>query len=319
MDRSRRGARRVRRRALAGASREPAHGRCLCPGRGEEAEQGSGGEEGRALADQRRRRRPGGLGKSVPAALRALPEDRRHAADQVRRQRGDAACADPGRSALDRVANEGRRGHRPQDHVAGLCVRRGFPRGARPRLHARGPEVHPAPAGGAAARRLPELPCLDLSRLQEGGRWRHRQGLREDQCDALQRGGQARAAPGRLHRLPRRQDHEAPRHPSRLHRGHPRIQGFAGRPGLRREQAGDARGDARLRVRPVPRRVLLQGPREAARLPLVQGAQGRGDPGVLRRDRVPGLDPQGHRSARRSRPSTRSSSSGTRAFTPGPA
>ena len=60
--------------------------------------------------------------------------------------------------------------------------------------------------GGAAARRLHELPRLDLCRQQEGRRRRHHQGLREDQRHAVQRGGQAGEASGRLHRLPRCQD-----------------------------------------------------------------------------------------------------------------
>jgi hypothetical protein len=51
-------------------------------------------------------------------------------------------------------------------------------------------------------------------------------------------------------------------------------------------------------VRPVPRRVLLQGPREAPRLSLGEGSQDRADHRVLRRDRLPRLDAQGHRRAR---------------------
>ena len=91
----------------------------------------------------------------------------------------------------------------------------------------------------------------------------------------------------RLHRLPRRQDARAAGHPPGVHRRHARLQGFAGRQGLRREQAGLHRGDARLRVRPVPRRVLLQGPPEESRLSLGEGPQGRADHRLLRRDRLP--------------------------------
>ena len=59
-----------------------------------------------------------------------------------------------------------------------------------------------------------------------------------------------------------------------------------GRAELRRQQAGDAPGDARLCVRPVSCRVLLQGAGEAACLSLGQGAQGRRDSGLLRRGEV---------------------------------
>ena len=45
--------------------------------------------------------------------------------------------------------------------------------------------------------------------------------------------------------------------------GHPRVQGSAGRRRLRREHDGAAAGDAGLRLRPVPRRVLLQGRRRS--------------------------------------------------------
>ena len=54
-----------------------------------------------------------------------------------------------------------------------------------------------------AARHLPPLPRLDLRAVQEGGRRRPDQGLREAEPDALRRGAQARRASGRLHRLPR--------------------------------------------------------------------------------------------------------------------
>ena len=123
----------------------------------------------------------------------------------------------------------------------GYAFADGFSRGARPRLHARGPEVHAAPGGREAARDVPELPRLALRRVQEGRRRRHRQGLREDQRDALCGGGEAGEASGRLHRLPRQRDVRAASHPPRVHRGHARLQGLAGRPELRREQAGHAR------------------------------------------------------------------------------
>src|SRR5262245_47286559 len=75
-------------------------------------------------------------------------------------------------------------------------------RGARPRLHAGGPDLHAAAGGGGAARRLPQLSCLDPRGVQEGRRRGRLQGLCEDQCDAVPRGRRAGDAPGLLHRLP---------------------------------------------------------------------------------------------------------------------
>ena len=103
------------------------------------------------------------------------------------------------------------------------------------------------------------------------------EGLRGAQQDAVLRGEAALQAPGRLHRLPRLADDGAARDPPRVHRGHPRVQGLAGRRELRPEHDGDAPGDARVRLRPVPRRVLLQGPGEAAHVPVVEGPEGGPD------------------------------------------
>jgi nitrite reductase (cytochrome c-552) len=120
----------------------------------------------------------------------------------------------------------------------------------------------------------------------------------------------------RLHRLPRRQDARAARHPARVHRRHARLQGLAGRQGLRRQQARLDRGNARLRLRPVPRRVLLQGSREEPRLSLVEGPADRADPpptttrsaSATGLTRTPALPP-----SRRSIPSSRTWSQGTHA------
>ena len=48
-------------------------------------------------------------------------------------------------------------------------------------------------------------------------------------------------------------------------------------------------------MRPVPRGILFQGRRAAAGLSVVERPEGREYPGLLRRDRLPRLDPQGHR------------------------
>ena len=160
-------------------------------------------EQGCRPTLQRQHRRPGRMGQGVSEAVRGLQEVDRHAAHQARRQRGRAAHADPGRSALGRRALQGRGGQGPQGHLAGLRLLRRFPRRARPRLHARGPAAHEAPGGREAARRVRELPCVDVPRVQEGGQRRHHQGLRQDQRDALRGGDEAGEPSGRLHRLPR--------------------------------------------------------------------------------------------------------------------
>ncbi len=103
-------------------------------------------------------------------------------------------------------------------------------------------------------------------------RRRPHQGLREDEPDAVRRGAQA----GRRTRSPastattRRRCSCASRGPasSRASGRSRRAQGVAD---YDVNSDGDAPGDARLRLRPVPRRVLLQGPREAAHLPVGQG------------------------------------------------
>ena len=99
----------------------------------------------------------------------------------------------------------------------------------------------------------------------------------------------------RLHRLPRPGHDGAAGHAARLPGGHPRLEGEPGGEGLRREQHGHAPGDAQLRLRPVPRGVLLQGRREAPHLPLGQGAHRGQDRGLLRRGRLQGLGPRGDR------------------------
>ncbi len=61
---------------------------------------------------------------------------------------------------------------------------------------------------------------------------------------------------------------------------------------------GHAPGDALVRLRAVPRRVLLQGTGEAADLSLGEGPAGRADLRLLRRDRLQGLDARRDRRAR---------------------
>ena len=66
---------------------------------------------------------------------------------------------------------------------------------------------------------------------------------------------------------------------------------------LRRQSRRDAPGDARVRLRPVPRRVLLQRTGEAADVSVGQRAEGRRDPRVLRGERLQGLDARRDRRA----------------------
>ena len=178
-----------------------------------------------------RDRGPGDLGQELPAAVRRLPEDRRPAAHQLRRQRGAAAHADRGRPALDRGAVAPRGGPAAQDDVGRLRLRHRLPQEARPRLHARRPDLHRARAAVQAARHLHPLPRVGVRQLQEGGRRRPDQGLRALQPDAVRRGAQGVQAPDRLHRLPRPGDDGAARDAAGLPRGH---QGAQGEPGRRR-------------------------------------------------------------------------------------
>ena len=171
---------------------------------------------------------PAVWGKNFPSAVRQLPAHGRSGADALRRQRGRAARADRGRSALGRRPVAARGGSAAEDDVGRLCVREGLPRGARARLHARGPGVHGAAAGHQAAGHLHPLPRLGLRAVPEGRRRRPHQGLRGDEPDALRGGADAREVPGVVHRLPRSGDDAAARHAARLHRGDPRRQGVAG-------------------------------------------------------------------------------------------
>ena len=108
------------------------------------------------------------------------------------------------------------------------------------------------------------------------------------------------------------------RDPAGFHRRDPGLEGERGREGLRREYDGDPAGDARLRLRSVSRRVLLQGPGEAAHLSVGQGREGGPDlPSTTARWASPtGRTPRPGRP--RSRPSIPSSKCGARAFTRAP-
>ena len=204
-------------------------------------------------------RRPGDLGQELPAAVRRLPPHGGPGADALRRQRSRAAHADPGRPALGRRAVAARGGPAAEDDVGRLCVCGRLPRRARPRLHARRPDLHRAAARREAAGHVHALPRVGLSALQEARRRRSDQGLRGDEPDAVHRSPQAGVAPGGVPRLPRFADDAAAGHAAGVHRGHPGREGRPGHGRLRRQHDGDQAGDAGVRVRPVPRGVLLQG------------------------------------------------------------
>ena len=149
-----------------------------------------------------------------------------------------------------------------------------------------------------AAGHVPALPRVGLRALQEARRRRPDQGLRGDEPDAVRRGAQAGGAPGGLHRLPRPGDDAAARHAARASsRASARSRRAQGVADYDVNTMATRPGDAGVRLRPVPRRVLLQGPREAADLPVGQGAQGRRDPRLLRGERLQGLDARRDRRA----------------------
>ena len=101
---------------------------------------------------------PAVWGKNFPLQY----DDYKRTVDQVRTRYGGSEAvprtptkADP-RSVVAQSKHRG--GPAAEGDVGRLRVRQGFPRGARPRLHARRPDLHRAPAGGQAARHLHPLP-----------------------------------------------------------------------------------------------------------------------------------------------------------------
>ena len=224
-----------------------------------------------------------------------------------------------GRPAVDRRAVAARGGPAPEDDVGRLRLLEGLPRGTRPRLHARRPDVHRAPAG---RRSSPARACT---------------ATRRSTCRTSKLGGGDLIKGFELmNQMPYVEARKLVTHPVACIDCHDpaTMQLRVTRPGfiegirafkasqgvaeLRREHRRHAAGDARLRLRAVPRRVLLQGRRRS-------GSPTRGrkglkvdeHPRLLRRDRLQGLDARRDRARRCSRRSTRSSRCGTRASTRG--
>ena len=302
-----------------------------------------------ARGGDRGRRRPGQVGRQLAARVRRLPAHRRAHPHQVRRRaaelRGHAAAREGGARPVAAA------------HVRRLPLRHRLPRPPRPRLHAAGPGGHEAQRarGGQAVRQLPPLPRLDHAALPEAGAGgaaakatpaeQVQKGLQQvvsemDYWDAHKLLEQTTG--GKVHPVScvdchDPEDHGAARDPAGLHRRHPEAGRCPQRrvphlPSIERWRRGDARdalrperrrhppGDALVRLRPVPRRVLLrQGPDPL--LPLGQGAEGRADRAHLRQpagDGAPlqGLDPRRDRRGACSRRSIPSSRCGARASTP---
>ena len=109
---------------------------------------------------------PAVWGKNFPLQYDAYQRTVDMVRTQLRRQRGAARARRPtGRPAHGGHAVEDRGGPAPEDDVGRLRLRGRFPRGARPRLHARRPDASPSASSRQAARHLPELPRLDVRRL----------------------------------------------------------------------------------------------------------------------------------------------------------
>ena len=98
-----------------------------------------------------------------------------------------------------------------------------------------------------------------------GGR-RPLQGLREDEPDAVRRGAEAGEASRSPASTATIRDDAAARHAPGFIEGMRALKASQGVPNYDVNTHGHRAGDARVRLRPVPRRVLLQGTGEAADL-----------------------------------------------------
>ena len=202
-------------------------------------------------------------------------------AHALRRQRGAAAHADRGRPALRRRAGAPRRGPAPQDDVGRLRLRRST--SAKKRGHAYmldDQTLHRARQRVQAARHLPPLPRLGLRPLQESS-------AAATSSTGFETMNQMPYAEAR--KLRRRTPvacidcHDPETMALRVTRP-----GFL--EGIRRSRRARASQDydvntmatrqemRTLRLRPVPRRVLLQGRRRSGSpIPWAQGPEGRAD------------------------------------------
>ena len=192
--------------AVAAAARDGAAGQHL--------RAQAGGAESvlpRRRAD-RRDGRSGGLGQELPAAVRRLSADGRSGAHALRRQRGGAAHADAGRSAVDRGAVAARGGPAAEDACG-------------PATRSRTTSARSAATPTCSTTR--RSPSASRSRKQPGtcmhchasvyvpykklGGGDLIKGFEEHEPDAVRRSAQAGHASGGLHRLPRPEDDAAAR------------------------------------------------------------------------------------------------------------
>ncbi len=265
----------------------------------------------------RRHRRPGRLGQELPAPVRRLPAHRRPGAHALRRQRGPAAHADRGRPALGRGAVAPRGGPAAEDDVGRLRLRAS--------TSARSAATPTCSTTRPTRERLQQFKqpgtCIHCHASVYVPYKKAGDGDLIKGFEAINQMPYAEARKTFTHPVACIDCHDPDTMELRVTRpgfleGIKRAEGQPGRQGLRRQPHGHAPGDALARLRPVPRRVLLQGRREAADLSVGQGPQGRRDRRLLRRGRLQGLDPRRDRGAACSRRSTPSSRCGTRASTP---
>jgi hypothetical protein len=255
-------------------------------------------------------------GARTSPAVRRVSSHGRHGPHALGRQRGDAPHAHHARSAHRPSRSRARRGPRLKHHVGRLRLRRRLPRRARPRLHARRPDLHRAPAGGEAAGHLHALPRLDLR-----GRTRSsatatspRASRRSTTCPTPRRRKDVQH-PVACIDCHDPADDGAARDAARLHRGHPQaLKAPAGRPNYDPNRDASTRRCARTCAASATSSTTSRA-REAPHLPVVQRPAGRRHPRVLRARRAQGLDAQASPARACSRRSTPSSRCGTRAST----
>ena len=149
-----------------------------------------------------------------------------------------------------------------------------------------------------AAGHLHPLPCVGLRAVQEGRRRRPVQGLRDAEPDALRRGARAREVPGRLHRLPRPVVDGAARDAAGVHR---RDQGGQGRrrasPTTTSTPWRRGRRCGRSCAASATSSTTSRARRSGSPIRGSKGLKADRDPGLLRGDRLQGLDARRHRRA----------------------
>ena len=226
---------------------------------------------------RRRHRGPGGLGQELPPPVRRL----RRTVDQVRTRYGGSEAVPRTPTAADprSVVAQSRLEEDPRLKTmwAGYAFADGLPRGARPRLHARGPDLHRAPAASRSSR-APACTATRRSTCRTSKLGRRRSRSRASRLMNQMPYAEARKLvtirwPASTATTPKTMQLRVTR-PGFIE-GIRALKARRGRAGLRPEHHGHAAGDARVRLRPVPRRVLLQGAEKRLTYPWAKGLQGR--------------------------------------------